>query len=191
MIRRVGMIKLSVIVPVYNTATGGKLQFCLDSLLNQKLDYEYEIIAVNDASTDNSLDILRTYEKQNSTVKVITYEKNRHQGGARNEGIKAARGEWIGFIDSDDWVARDYFAKLIKRAEETGADVVGCTYNLVSEQTFNVGKVCVTNNINQSGILDTQKRKLFLKNQGSAVTKIYRSNLIRDNNLFFPENIFL
>lgn len=184
------MAKLSVIIPVYNMAKDGNLNFCLDSIINQ--DYkDLEIIAVNDASTDNSLGILREYERRYpEKVKVVTYKDNRHQGGARNEGIKYATGEWIGFIDSDDWVAADYFSKLITKGEETGADVVGCTFNLVNSHTFEVGKIAKTNTIDQSGEFDTEKRKRFLENNGSSVTKIYRASLIRDNNLSFPEHIF-
>lgn len=184
------LAKLSVIIPVYNMAKDGNLNFCLDSIINQ--DYkDLEIIAVNDASTDNSLEILREYERRYpEKVKVVTYKDNRHQGGARNEGIKYATGEWIGFIDSDDWVAADYFSKLITKGEETGADVVGCTFNLVNSHTFEVGKIVETNTVDQSGELDTEKRKRFLEKTGSAVTKIYRASLIRDNNLSFPEHIF-
>ena len=108
-------MKLSIIVPVYNMASDNKLNFCLDSLINQTIK-DFEIIAVDDASTDNSLEIVREYEsKYPDLFKVITYEKNRHQGGARNEGMKIAKGEWIGFIDSDDWVSPDYYESLIKR----------------------------------------------------------------------------
>ncbi len=185
------MTELSVIVPVFNMASGGKLEFCLESLLNQTLQSEYEIIAVNDASTDNSLEVLRDYENRYpGKIRVITYSDNRHQGGARNEGIKEAKGEWIGFLDSDDWVAPEYFERLLNRAKETGADVVGCTYNLVKEQTYTVGKICVTNNQEQSGETDIKKRKMLLKAPGSMVTKIYKASLIKDNELGFPENIF-
>ena len=97
-------MKLSVIVPVYNMAAEGKLNYCLDSLVNQTID-DYEIIAVDDCSTDNSLEILRTYEiKYPDKLKVIASSVNRKQGGAKNLGLEAAKGEWIGFIDSDDWI---------------------------------------------------------------------------------------
>lgn len=127
-------MKLSIIVPVYNMAAEGKLQFCMDSLVNQRIS-DYEIIAVDDASTDNSLEILREYEADYpQKVRVITYSENRRQGGAKNEGLKAAVGEWIGFIDSDDWIAPDFYGKLLAKAEETGADMVGCDYSLVTDR---------------------------------------------------------
>ena len=182
---------LSIIVPVYNMASGGRLEFCINSLLNQSLKEPYEIIAVNDASTDDSLTVLRQFEgKYPDRVKVVTYEKNRHQGGAKNEGMRVSQGKWIGFVDADDWVSPDYFEKMIKRGEETGADVVGCTYSLVHEHTYEIGQVCTTNRLDQSGVFTTELRKKFLKSSGSGVTKIYLSTLIKENQLSFPENIF-
>jgi len=183
---------LSIIVPVYNMADDGKLNFCLDSLVGQTIPKDdYEIIAVDDASTDDSLDILRKYEKKyGELVKVIHYDTNKRQGGAKNEGLKKASGEWIGFIDSDDWVVADYYEKLLKKADETGADMVGCDYSLVTEHTYNVGKIVQNNSPAQTGILDEAKHKDLLMRPGSMVIKIYRHSVIRDNGLDFPENIF-
>lgn len=183
-------MKLSVIVPVYNMAAEGKLQYCMDSLLNQTIR-DYEIIAVNDASTDNSLEILRQYESAYpGKVKVLSYPVNRRQGGAKNEGLKAASGEWIGFIDSDDWVTPDYYEKLLAKAEQTGADMVGCDYQLVSEHTFEPGRVVQNNTADQTGDLDKEKHKKLLMRSGSMVIKIYRASVIRENELDFPEGIF-
>lgn len=183
-------MKLSIIVPVFNMAGDGKLNYCLDSLLNQTID-DYEIIAVDDCSTDDSLSVLKRYEAENPrVVKVIESPVNRHQGGAKNKGIKAALGEWIGFIDSDDWISPDMYEKLIKRAEETGADVVGCDYNLVNEHTFNVGTVCQNSRDNQVGVLDTEKRKSLVLDGGSLCVKIYKRERIVSEGLFFPEDIF-
>lgn len=183
-------MKLSIIVPVYNMAGGGKLKFCLDSLVTQTIS-DYEIIAVDDASTDNSPEILREYERQYSgKVKVISYAENKRQGGAKNEGIKAAAGEWIGFVDSDDWVAPDCYEKLLEKADATGADVVGCDYSLVSEHTFEVGRVVRNNSSDQTGILDEERHRKLILRPGSMVVKIYKASVIRENHLDFPEGIF-
>jgi glycosyltransferase involved in cell wall biosynthesis len=183
-------MKLSIIVPVYNMAADGKLNYCLDSLVNQTID-DYEIIVVNDASTDNSLEILNDYKTRYPDLFVVIDGKvNKHQGGARNEGIKVSKGEWIGFIDADDWIAPEYYEKLIRKGEETGADVVGCKYNLVHSHTFEIGEVAEGNSPDQCGIFDHEKRKHFLQNGGSMVTKVYLGSLIRDNQLTFPEGIF-
>lgn len=183
-------MKLSVIVPVYNMAGEGKLQFCLDSLVNQTIS-DYEIIAVDDASTDHSLKVLREYEqKYPQLFRVIAHEVNKRQGGAKNTGLRVAKGEWIGFIDSDDWVTPDYYEKLLRKAEETGADMVGCDYNLVHEHTFQVGQVVQNNTLEQTGVLDEEKHKKLIMRSGSMVIKIYKHSVIRENHLEFPEGIF-
>ena len=183
-------MKLSVIVPVYNMAADGKLEYCMDSLVAQTVS-DMEIIAVDDASTNNSLEILSTYEsKYPGRVRVVHYAVNKRQGGAKNEGLKAARGQWIGFIDSDDWVTPDYYEKLLKKAEETGADMVGCDYNLVSEHTFQVGRVIENNTHEQTGVLDWDKHSSLIRRSGSMVVKIYRHSVIKENQLCFPEGIF-
>ena len=183
-------MRLSIIVPVYNMAAEEKLNFCLDSLLGQTVE-DYEIIAVDDASTDNSLEILRGYEERNpGKVRVVSCPRNKRQGGAKNEGLQRARGEWIGFVDSDDWVAPDCYEKLLSRALETGADVVGCDYSLVTSHTFQVGKTVRNNTAEQTGELDEEKHKSLFIRPGSMVVKIYRGDVIRENGLHFPEEIF-
>ena len=183
-------MKCSVIVPVYNMAADGKLEYCLNSLIGQTLR-DMEIIAVDDASTDNSLEILRRFEAENpDRFRVIHYEKNKRQGGAKNEGLKIATGEWIGFIDSDDWITPDFYERLIGKAEETGADVVGCDYSLVSMHTMEAGKVVRNNTDNQTGICGEAQHKKLVMRPGSMVIKVYRGSMIRDNKLDFPEGIF-
>lgn len=183
-------MKLSVIVPVYNMAAEGRLQFCLDSLVNQTIS-DYEILAVDDASTDRSPEILREYaEKYPGKLRVLTHQVNRRQGGAKNTGLKAAAGEWVGFIDSDDWVTPDYYEKLLRRAEETGADMVGCDYSLVDSHSFEVGRVVRNNSAEQTGVLDPEKHGRLIMRSGSMVIKIYRRQVITENHLDFPEGIF-
>ncbi len=182
---------LSIIVPVYNMASDGKLTFCLDSLAAQTIR-DYEIIAVDDASTDNSMEILKSYEaKCPDRFRAFHSEKNHHQGGAKNIGLRAAEGEWIGFIDADDWISPDMYERLVKKAEETGADVVGCDYSLVYEHTFTVGKEVVANSKeDQTGVLDHDKKASLIMDGGSLCVKIYRRKTILEKELFFPEDIF-
>lgn len=182
-------MKLSIIVPVYNMAAEGKLEYCIKSLFAQTFK-DLEIIAVDDASTDNSLEVLHELAKQDNRLKVIASPENHHQGGARNLGIKVAQGEFIGMMDSDDWAAPDMFEKLLLKAEETGADVVGCDYNMVSEHTMECGKVYTMNTAEQTGVLTEEKKKLLVLKPGSMVVKIYRREIITDNELWFPEDIF-
>lgn len=183
-------MQLSIIVPVYNMTADQKLNQCLDSLLAQTIS-DYEIIAVDDASTDDSLKVLRQYEENYpGRVKAIASEKNHRQGGAKNRGIKAAQGEWIGFIDSDDWIAPDMYEKLLTKAEQTGADLAGCDYSYVSGYTMQPGKVVVNNTTEQTGILDIERHKKLLLRPGSMVVKIYRRQVMLEHHLDFPEDIF-
>ncbi len=101
-----------------------------------------------------------------------------------------AQGEWIGFIDSDDWVSPDYYEKLLKKAEATGADLVGCDYSLVDHHTFEVGRVIVNNTPDQTGDLTKEKHERLFMRPGSMVLKIYKHSVIRENHLDFPEHIF-
>lgn len=183
-------MKLSVIVPVYNMAAGDKLTWCLNSLVNQTIS-DYEIIAVDDCSTDNSLEILRDYEKKYSDkFHVIPSPVNKKQGGAKNLGLEKATGEWIGFIDSDDWVVPDFYEKLISRGEEAGADMVGCDYHLTCEHSMEIGQVVHNNKQSQAGILTKEKYGSLILDSGSLVVKIYRRHIIYDFPNRFPENIF-
>lgn len=183
-------MKLSIIVPVYNMAAEHKLEYCLDSLAAQTLT-DIEIIAVDDCSTDESWTILQEYEQRfPDKFRAVHSEENKHQGGAKNIGLRLAGGDWIGFIDSDDWIAPDMYERLIQKAEETGADLVGCDYCLTDEHSMKVGQVVRNNKAEQTGILDDEKRRSLILDGGSLVVKIFRRSMILDNELWFPEHIF-
>lgn len=183
-------MKLSIIVPVYNMAADGKLEYCLNSLVKQTME-DYEIIAVDDCSTDDSLAVLKSYESRYpDKFHAVHCEVNKHQGGAKNIGLKLAKGEWIGFIDSDDWITPDMYEKLIRRAEETGADLVGCDYCLTDEHSMKVGQIVPNNKSSQSGVLNHEKKGSLILDGGSLVVKIFRRSMIMEHELWFPENIY-
>lgn len=114
--------KVSVIVPVYNAEK--YLQECLDSIKGQTLE-EIEIIIVNDGSTDSSEKICKVYCESDSRFKLLCQE-NGGLAAARKTGMLAAKGEYIGFVDSDDWIEFDMFDKMYSKAHETGVDIVFC-----------------------------------------------------------------
>lgn len=107
-----GQPKVSVIIPVYNAEK--YLRECLDSVVNQTLE-EIEVICVDDGSTDGSLDILYEYEEKDSRVKVLK-QKNQHAGVARNAGIDIAQGEYVHFLDSDDYLTLNAYEVLFQKA---------------------------------------------------------------------------
>ena len=112
--------KVSIILPIYNVEK--YLSQSLDSLLNQTLQ-DIEIICVNDGSTDNCYEILEEYKKKDNRIKVI-HTKNQGTGKARNEGLKLATGECIGFVDPDDWAKPNMFERLYNLIQEKNADIV-------------------------------------------------------------------
>ena len=117
-------IKVSIIVPVYNVEK--YLRQCLDSLINQTLQ-EIEIICVDDGSTDNSSNILSDYAQKDSRI-IVHRQENQGLANARNAGLKLANGEYIGFLDSDDFVDIDFFEKLYQAASSDNADIARALY---------------------------------------------------------------
>ena len=115
---------ISIIVPVYNT--GKYLEKCLESIISQSLT-NFEVICIDDGSTDNSYDILTTYKEKYNNFKII-YQENQGVAIARNNGLKYANGDYIIFIDSDDFITNDYLEKLYNESIITNADVVICNF---------------------------------------------------------------
>ena len=113
------MVKVSIIVPIYNQEK--YLKRCLDSLVAQTLS-DIEIICVNDGSTDSSVQILDAYQKKDTRIKVIN-QINSGVSEARNVGLRQATGEYIGFVDPDDFVEPDFYEKLYNSAIENGCDI--------------------------------------------------------------------
>ncbi len=125
------MTKISAILPVYNVEQ--YIKDCLDSIINQTMD-DIEIICVNDGSLDNSLQVLEEYAQKDARIKIISQE-NQGQGIARNNGLKIANGEYITFIDPDDWVDVDMFEKMYKSAKKFDSDYVFCNSMIEEDLT--------------------------------------------------------
>lgn len=118
-------LDLSIIIPVYNSEN--YLRKCLDTILNQKTTYRYEVICVNDGCTDSSPRILEEYAAKYKHLRILN-QQNQGISAARNRGIAIAAGELIGFIDNDDYVTSDYVQKLMDRQRQTDADIVQCAH---------------------------------------------------------------
>ena len=115
------MPMVSVIIPIYNT--GQWLEECLNSLLNQTLT-DIEIICIDDASKDNSLEIVKRYALVDQRINIITLDKNRGQSYARNIGIKTACGEYIYFLDSDDYIAYNAIKDMYQTSISMNLDIL-------------------------------------------------------------------
>ena len=114
------MPKVSVVVPCYNMEK--YIERCLDSLQKQLLE-DIEIICVDDKSTDNTLDVLKSRAETDPRIRIITHEKNMGVAVARNTGINNATGEFVGFVDADDYVDIDFYQKIYNHAIRTGAEL--------------------------------------------------------------------
>lgn len=176
--------KVSIIVPVYNTE---KYLFkCLMSLIQQTLK-EIEIIIINDGSTDNSASIISRFEGEDSRIKVITQE-NKLQGAARNNGTVLANGEYIGFVDSDDWIDLDYFEKLYIAAKKYDSDIALATNIRVGN-----GKTKKRLNIEQEEFVLNMQGKFdicHLANNPCPTNKIYKRELLIKNDIKWPEGCY-
>ena len=173
------MLKVSVVVPVYNTEK--YLPKCLDSLLGQTLA-DIEVICINDASTDGSLDVLKKYAKNDDRIKVIDFTENKGVSVARNVGIDQAMGEYIGFVDSDDFVDLDFYEKLYNKVLETDADVVkGNIYDC--DENGNNPTLTSFYDINNK---IRKNPAYFLYGFTSA---IYKTSFIKENKIHFPEDV--
>lgn len=177
------MAKLSIIVPVYNVEK--YLPKCLESLTNQTLK-DIEIICVNDGSMDNSLAILKEFASKDSRIRIID---NQHQGVAktRNTGIEQSTGEYIGFVDSDDYIDIDFFEKLYNSATKSNSDIAIASI-LKHKNFFNIYNAKYTKEETAITIQDKiklceDKKHFFFY----AWNKIYHSGFIKENNIKFSE----
>lgn len=177
------MAKVSVIVPVYNTEK--YLKRCMDALVHQTLE-DIEIIAVNDGSTDSSIEILKKYESEFPTkVRVIT-KKNGGQATARNLGIREATGEFIGFADSDDYVDTTMFEKMYQLAKERNADYVECHFYFLQESADgSVKKLPARGRVREY----SSQKDMFLDPQVSPWNKLYKREILLEEGREFPEGL--
>jgi glycosyltransferase involved in cell wall biosynthesis len=154
---------ISVIVPVYNAAPF--LCRCLDSIIGQTLN-SLEIICINDASSDKSMEILREFAVKDKRIKLIDFAENKGVSAARNAGIKAASGEYLGFVDSDDYIDKNFYWTLYGKAFITDADMVEAPVALI-----------------------VKGKKDVVENRVWFYSSIFKTRLIKEKKIFFPEGI--
>lgn len=168
----------TVIIPCYNVEH--YVAECLDSMLNQNTSYNVEIITIDDGSTDNTAEILRQYSTRMTNFRIIS-QCNKGFSGARNTGIREARGKYLIFIDSDDYVTSDYIDCLLKKAFSKDADIVATGY-----YTFNNDYKIIKN------IMIKDENDTSLLNGcawGKAIKRKFFEHLVFPENYWYEDSI--
>ena len=179
------MPEISVIVPVYNGADFIKKNY--DSIKNQTFK-DIEIIFVDDESKDNSLEILREIEKKDHKVKVIS-QKNKKQGGARNSGVKAASGNYISFVDIDDYISEDFLESLYNAIKKFDADI---SMTGVTRIKPNGDKRILLKYDKEESYTEVVQKAMITNGNGTGRgvwNKLYKKDFLYKNLLFFRENV--
>ena len=166
-------VKVSVITPVYNVAS--YLERYFDSVMNQTLK-EIEIICINDASTDHSLEILREYESREPRMKVINFTDNKNAANALNAGLEVATGEYLGFVDPDDCIDLNFYEKLYNASQSENADIVKGQLKKITLD----GKVFLSS----SNKIIKENNTMAFCNEWT--TAIYKHSLVVGNHIKFP-----
>lgn len=180
------MKKISVIIPVYNAEKF--LKRCLDSVLNQSLK-EIEIICVDDSSKDNSLSILKRYESLDSRIKVLTQERNKGVSCSRNIALQEAIGEYIYFLDADDYLENDAFEHLYNYVQKYNADLCFFKTNLIPDSDMDVSGIQpgITGSYVGKYTGDELLEKFVNKKEFFyyPCMLLYRRVFLKENNIYF------
>lgn len=177
-------MKYSVIVPVYNVEQ--YLEKCLDSILECKGDYE--VICIDDGSTDNSPAICDTYSSRYPDRVVTVHQKNKGLGGARNSGIEIARGEYLLFVDSDDFISPDTVSVLDAALEKHDADIVIFAMQTVDEN-MNLIDSCREELIDGE-LFSFKEKKDSLFIMPNACNKLFKTKLFLESGVRFPDRVW-
>ena len=178
---------ISIIIPIYNVEK--YLSQCLDSVINQTYK-NLEIICVNDASTDNSLQILEEYAKKDNRIKIIENNKNLGLGMTRNEGLSKATGEYIHFLDSDDWLNNSYVYENITKniIKSKGPDIIYLKYRKIDNKTKEIKNIEYTNNeFLEKSINPISCTEVFENWDRYAWNKLLKKDFLIFNNIKFND----
>lgn len=182
-------VKVSVVMPIYNAYD--YLRPAIDSVICQTLT-EIELICVDDGSTDQSLDIIKQYQKKDARIRIVT-ETNAGPAVARNNGIRRARGEYIAFLDADDFYDPTLLEVLYTRAKEHELDIAIAEYDIYnsSKATFSAAKKSPHDAIYVDGEVTSKNEHpdvIFSSTNGAAWNKLFKLSFVLDNGLvFLPE----
>ena len=174
------MSLISIIVPVYNTEKW--LNSCIDSILSQTYT-NFELLLVDDGSTDRSCDICNDYVKKDSRVRVF-HKENGGVSSARNLGLDYARGEWITFVDSDDWIEK---TALYNMLEESDADIIVGSMHFANDNT--IGTFPARGKVNGKKFELLLAENIDHHSICGPCAKLFKKKIIQDNHIRFNETL--
>ena len=177
-------ITVSVIVPVYKAEK--YISKCLESIINQTYK-NLEILIIDDYGEDNSISIVAKFAEKDRRIKILSYGENRGPSFARNTGISNATGDYITFIDSDDFIDNDYIEYFVKKAIETNCDVI-CNNNIANYYNDKSIKVKKSDR-NKINAVFPMENDTFKLTSASANLKLYKKSFIDDNIVRFVDEI--
>lgn len=182
------MIKLSLIIPFYNVEK--YIEECVRSLYDQDIPLEeYEVICVNDCSPDNSVDIVKRLQKEYYNLKLIEHEENKKLGGARNTGLKCAKGEYIWFVDSDDMIKPNSLGLILKYVTSNNLDFLHFGWDEFNDVNLIESEKIQSTDILTGTELFFNERFVWWKNHITAWCKVYKKSFLIENNIHFAEHI--
>ena len=186
------LIKISIIIPFYNVEK--YIAECLDSVYAQDIpETEYEVICINDCSPDNSRQIVLDYQKKHPNLILVEHETNKMLGAARNTGLRSAKGKYVWFIDSDDFIEKNVFAKLLEIAEINKLEILHFnTQRVTNEKIISEFAFFPQNTGVISGINYLKNETLpYWEKLVAAWCQIFKREFLIRNELFFPEIYFM
>ncbi len=180
-------IKVSVIIPVYNVEK--YLEQCLDSVINQTLK-DIEIICINDGSPDNCGEIIDRYASKDNRI-VAVHKQNGGYASAINYGLNIARGEYIGIVESDDWIAPDMYEKLYQKAVETDSDMVKGAFWYVDDSANDVKRISkfVLDIYNMNSSFTLKECPKLISHFASIWSCVYKRSWLVENNIKMVEDV--
>ena len=183
------MLSLSIIVPFYNVEL--YIEECIHSLYAQDIPWDdYEVICVDDCSPDGSKMVVERLQDKYPTLRLICHERNKKLGGARNTGIRAAKGKYILFLDSDDMLKPNSLKSLVSEIDSQQDDYIHFNYQkFYNDGSMGEELLFKVDNIQTTGVELFFSKALAWQQQISACRKIYRKDFLLSNNLFFVEDI--
>lgn len=177
-------MRFSIIIPVYNVEK--YIRKCMDSIMNQTFR-DFEVIVVDDESPDNSMRIVEEFAKKYPGMIKMFHQKNTRQGGARNHGVREASGEYLMFVDSDDYVSADMLEYVDARLRECPCDILSFQYEMVTPEGKRLGKGGL--GPLRPGIYYPKKDNQILHLPAGPVHKAYRRDFYLESNVMFPEKV--